>query len=143
MKRFWDKVEKTDSCWIWTACKNPGGYGIFALNGKSVLAHRQSVILDGRDPIDLCVCHSCDNPSCVRPDHLFLGTDKDNVADRNKKNRQGKGYNQLKLRKLTIDDVRDIRASSLSQRQLASKYNVAKTTIGKILNDEHYYRDKA
>ena len=82
MNRFWAKVCKTNGCWTWTASKNPHGYGQIRLSGKLTLAHRVSwTIHNGVIPEGLFVLHICDNPPCVRPDHLFLGTQKDNIRD--------------------------------------------------------------
>lgn len=83
VKRFWEKVEKSEDCWIWTASKSERGYGRIGLTaGKAVNASRVSwVIHNGPIPGDLFVCHTCDNPSCVSPHHLFLGTRQDNIND--------------------------------------------------------------
>lgn len=88
-ERFWEKVEKTDGCWLWTASLTNKGYGEFRLNEPSpILAHRVAYELaHGPIPPGLFVCHHCDNPPCVRPDHLFLGTQKDNAQDMVRKGR--------------------------------------------------------
>ena len=87
--RFWVKVNKTDTCWEWTAHKLFNGYGRFSINCKTDYAHRISwQFATGEYPTGKQVLHTCDNPSCVNPDHLFLGTLDDNMADRNNKNRQ-------------------------------------------------------
>jgi len=84
-ERFWKNVKKTDSCWLWTARGRCGslGYGQFWLGYKDgkTTAHRAAWILTFGDPKDLYVLHKCDNPLCVNPDHLFLGTQQDNVRD--------------------------------------------------------------
>ncbi len=97
-ERFWDKVEKTDTCWNWTAAlvgsdnpkyRNIGGYGAFGFNGKVVRAHRFSYELAfGLIPKGLVVLHSCDNKKCVKPEHLSVGTQMDNVADMDTKGRR-------------------------------------------------------
>lgn len=87
-QRFWKKVHKTDSCWLWTGAKFKSGYGQIDDKGKTLRAHRVSYELRyGVTPGDFHVLHSCDNPPCVNPSHLFLGTVKDNMRDCISKNR--------------------------------------------------------
>jgi hypothetical protein len=86
--RFWRKVIKIEHCWEWAAYKNKKGYGQIKIQGKVLGAHRVSWLLAvGEIEAGLCVLHTCDNPKCVRPDHLFLGTNADNVDDKYKKGR--------------------------------------------------------
>lgn len=88
MERFYSKIEKTDTCWLWKAGQRGNGYGAIKVNGKTVLAHRFSYELHkGEIPNGLYVCHSCDVRSCVNPDHLWLGTQKDNMMDARVKGR--------------------------------------------------------
>ena len=94
--RFWAKVEKSDGCWLWTAkCTAGKGrwlYGEFRIGKSTVMAHRASWMINrGEIPRGLKVCHTCDNTQCVRPDHLFLGTQKANIEDAVSKGRMASG----------------------------------------------------
>lgn len=120
IERFWSKVAKSEGCWEWTAYRNASGYGVFSFQWRgaprTVLAHRLSMAIhDGRAVGRLCVCHSCDNPACVRPSHTFLGSVADNNADMLAKGRQVRGEavgNAI----LNADLVRKIRLMLVNQR---------------------------
>ncbi len=92
MERFIRLVDKTDGCWLWKGAtfKN-GGYGRIIIKGKHYRAHRLSYELFKVPPGDMKVCHTCDVTRCVNPDHLWLGTDTENIADRDAKGRTARG----------------------------------------------------
>lgn len=89
---FWEKVEKAEEdngCWEWTGSRI-NGYGHLCISKENVYSHRVSYMLhSGKDPDGMLVLHHCDNPSCVNPDHLFLGTYRDNTQDMIRKGRSG------------------------------------------------------
>ena len=120
-------------CILWKKALNSGGYPVTWKNGKTVYAHRE--IAQAKP--DEVVLHSCDNPSCVNPEHLSIGTDADNSADMVAKNRQAKGMD-CGNSKLTEDDVRLIRflKSCMSSRQVADRYNISKTNVLDIWNNK-------
>lgn len=129
---YWTRVNKTESCWLWTGAKTSAGYGDVVFQRKHILAHRFSWALqNGEIPKGLLALHRCDTPLCVRPDHLFLGTDADNCADAMAKGRA----NRVTRAKLTPDQVREIRAAYSykggvsNSYELAAKYNVHHGTI--------------
>lgn len=137
MDRFWAKVNKSrGECWEWTACKTGDGYGQFSLKGQAQLAHRVSWRLaNGEIPDGMCVCHSCDTPSCVNPAHLFLGTQSDNMADMKKKGRH-KGWDMTgekgpnaRLDNESIIRIRDYIKSGMSQSKIADIFGVSQTAI--------------
>ena len=158
---FWEKVEKQegDGCWLWTGSTSKG-YGSFSIHNKGVLAHRLSwELLRGTIPDGLFVCHNCpggDNPRCVRPDHLFLGTQVENMADAAHKGRTARGdRSPARLHperiprgerspsaKLTSAAVLDIRArgaaKSITFRQLAAIYGVSVSTCRRAASGESW-----
>ncbi len=137
--RFWNKVSKLDSCWLWTSGKDADGYGKIRVNGKYVKAHRVAYELaNGPIPSGLCVLHNCDNPSCVNPAHLYAGTMAQNMADKVRRGRQPRGNDYgPKHTKLTETDVRDIRdayvAGQATYAELAARYNIGRIEIVRIV----------
>jgi hypothetical protein len=144
IERFWSKVRKIEGgCWEWIGGKNDEGYGKFNLNrnGGTVNAHRYSYQLNiGPIPKGMLVCHHCDNPSCVNPKHLFLGTAEDNAWDKENKNRGNHpAGSQCHLSKLAEKDItiirNDIPMEEIIRKvnEFANHYNVATSTIYDIL----------
>jgi hypothetical protein len=130
--KFWSKADRSEQsaqCWLWLGTKNESGYGYLRMGGRYTrhwYAHRVAWILtNGEIPDGLCVLHHCDMPACVRPDHLFLGTRKDNALDRIAKHRR---VNEV----LSDAEVREIRAlrGIESQRKIANRLGVSKSTVG-------------
>ena len=141
-ERFWSKVDKRgdDECWEWKANKDRYGYGILSVHCRTNRAHRLAYALatDANVPAGMCVLHTCDNPRCCNPRHLFLGTHSENMADRNRKNRQAKGDAIHALRgvrhplaRLTDSAVEFIRKSrgSMLQKDLAKMFGVSRNLI--------------
>lgn len=142
--RFWEKVDKNGDCWNWTAHKDKDGYGQFWFKEKLWYAHRFSwTIHNGAIPEGLHVCHHCDNPSCMNPKHLFLGTDKDNMQDAAKKgrmaDRKGEGNGRSKLTGEKVLSIQaEYKAGDISQAELAIKHNVCQRTIHKIVTKKSW-----
>lgn len=203
---FWNqlfshRVTVVGDCLEFTGAKDPKGYGRVGYQKKTYLAHRLSYLAQlGELPQDKMVCHSCDNPSCIKPEHLFLGSNDDNMLDMLGKGRQqkqwGEGHSQVRLTrqqvlairmderihrliadeygislptvanikarriwknlesaavsmgyakgerngfsKLTAEQVREIRADTRTQQQIADQYGVARTTIGAIKRGKNW-----
>ena|SRR6185436_4498635 len=139
--RFWRKVRVTDGCWLWMAAKGTGGYGIFQLNGEARRAHSLAYQdFFGPIPDGLIVCHHCDNPPCVRPDHLFLGTSADNSGDMKDKGRSARGERHGSAR-LTADQVIEIRrrySGGELQRELGMQFGITQAMVSAIIRRENW-----
>lgn len=145
IKNFWAKVDKSDYCWNWRGTK-VNGYGLMriSLTRKNILAHRLSYLIHfGEIPSALFVLHKCDNRGCVNPDHLFLGTLKDNTQDMLAKGRQR--YNPLRgelhpRAKMSDEQIKDFR-NRLGYRNIAAlgrEFGISKTQAHRIANGEHW-----
>lgn len=144
-ERFWPRVQKTETCWLWGGAKSRQGYGALHIPGTAndvILVHRLSYQLHyGCFDKALFVCHHCDNPSCVRPDHLFLGESRDNVADAVTKGHmvgprhatRGVAHPQAKLNEKQVRDIRQMRTDGLSYRAITAITGVPSGTIPDII----------
>ena len=146
--RFWRHVKKTRGCWLWVGARIKGRngelrYGSIGGGGQGVsarCAHRVSwEIHFGVIPNGMYVLHKCDEPACVRPDHLFLGTVADNNHDRDVKGRQktpcGEAHWNAKLRDQVVATIRQLyKSTSITQRQLARQYGISERQMWNIIN---------
>lgn len=145
-QRFWANVQKTETCWLWTAGTERRGYGQFYAEGKHIPAHRFSWQLHHGDiPDGLFVCHNCpagDNPSCVNPDHLFLGTPADNIRDASRKARlrHGDGATRSKLTFVKVRELRQLRAEGWLLKDLAARYGVDKSCAWAVVSGKTWKR---
>jgi len=130
--KFHSRHSLAGDCWVWKGARTTLGYGCFSWRGKQQLAHRVSwIIHNGVIPQGMCVLHRCDNPPCVNPGHLFIGTKKDNTHDCMSKNRFAVGERKPES-KLTEAEVLAIRASAERGRRLAERYGVSPSTVCEI-----------
>ena len=155
-ERFWAKVDKSGECWLWTDALRPDGYGylqrVGGRGGRTYLAHRASYeIAYGPIPDGLHVCHHCDNPPCVRPDHLFLGTDLDNIRDMIRKGRgryvrgdlngtrkhpetrpRGSRNAQSRLTESDVPIIRSLLAKGIRQVDIAAQFGISHQVVSTI-----------
>jgi hypothetical protein len=127
--RFWSKVDKTGSCWLYRGAVNTTGYGMFIYRGKkNTVAHRLAWrLLKGPIPAGKLVLHRCDTPRCCNPDHLFLGTDADNSADMYAKGRdrsRGEKNIHARLTASIVREIRNLRLVGWNGAQLAARFGI-------------------
>jgi HNH endonuclease len=144
---FWEKVNRNGPvirsdlgpCWLWTGSMVRSGYGRVSIGNKSVRAHRVAWALANETTMpDQWVLHRCDNPPCVRPDHLFLGDVRDNVRDMISKGRaanlKGEAHGMARLDIIDVLNIRlEYESGEFNQHQLAQKYGVTQTAISQIV----------
>lgn len=152
--RFWSKVAigQPDDCWLWKAQRMPrtprgGGYGVFHFGGGlgQTTAHRAAYILTHGAPAPgMVVCHRCDNPPCVNPRHLFLGTPRENSADMVSKGRQkpsglrGGDHPAAKVSPRHAQEISDLRAAGLPVRQIAALFGLSLAHTYRITKGQHW-----
>jgi len=146
IKRFFDKVdipeENVFACWEWTAMLNKKGYGMIGINQTPRLANRISYLIWNKKLPDNFACHTCDNPSCVNPLHLFDGTNYENVRDMVDKGRHLEGHLRPDA-SLTKEQIIEIRKKYSTERnithnKIAELYSVKRKTITRVLNNQTY-----
>jgi hypothetical protein len=141
--KFWSRVDKksTDECWLWTGSFDKDGYGQMRDGIRKIQdrGHKFSYRLHfGEIPVGMCICHKCDNPSCVNPDHLFLGSHRANQDDKMAKNRHAKGETQGHS-KLTNEQIAQIRArANEDYKVLCSEFNVVPSTVYRIWHKQSW-----
>jgi len=154
-QRLWSKVTKSDDgCWNWTAAKDKRGYGRLNLGQKKgiILAHRLSWILAFGDiPDGICVLHACDNPSCQRPDHLFLGTIADNIADMDAKGRRvtvsnpsyapkvwGSKHHRATITESDVVEIRRLYSEGETVSALTKTYGMSRGNMQRLLRGKNW-----
>lgn len=144
IRKFWNKIRligaSDDDCWEWTRAMTQLGYGVVRMDGRNFFVHRIAFFLThGPFPNALKICHKCDNPKCCNPDHLFLGTQADNLHDMFRKDRRpaakGVGTAAAKLNDAIVREIRERYAKGgVTHRKLASEYGIAYSGIFGIVN---------
>lgn len=153
---FWARVQKTDTCWLWTGTIDKGGYGLRYLEGPNGPMHHQAHRVSwelhvGQIPPGILVCHHCDVRNCVRPDHLFLGTNLDNAQDKMRKGRgrwvmpakdnRGEGNAASKLTASLVRQIRSddrARTSRAFRRELAQSIGVSENCIRDVISGRRW-----
>lgn len=133
-----DEADK-DKCWQWKGC-TARGYGIISFKGKSYKAHRISMYIEKGEmpPANLVVCHKCDNPTCVNPNHLFVGTTQDNQTDMKNKGRSlyGERNGNCKTTEYDVKRMRIMRAFNMPRDRIAKAFGMSETHTSRILKKE-------
>lgn len=135
--RLMRTMVERNGCWVWTGAKNRDGYGVLGVGRKQYRAHRVSYMtFCGPIPEGRLVCHKCDTPPCINPDHLFLGTPRDNSQDMVAKGRKhvvrGASHPSIKILPEHHASIREMRAGGRTLKDIAGEYGVTFQTISAI-----------
>lgn len=138
-----DQFKEEDGCWKWTGCNRGNGYGVLRYKGKTESAHRVSYkIFKGEIPEGYVVMHSCDCKLCINPDHLFIGTSKQNSEDMVKKNRQtkqiGEGNSRSVITEKIVLEMRKLRSEGIKIKEIAKQFNVKYFTCLDAVNGRNW-----
>lgn len=138
-REFWEQVSP-EGCWEWLGARDQDGYGQTRIGMRRVKAHRKAwEIIHGPVPDGLLVLHSCDNPPCVRPNHLFIGTHRDNQRDKWAKGRGVKVRNGAKLTDAQAAEIRSRYATgTIRQRDLGEEFGIEQGTVSRIIRNKNY-----
>jgi HNH endonuclease len=143
---LWDRVDKSGDCWEWQGTPDKDGYGVFTYRGRPYRAHRAAwIVTFGEIPRGLQVCHSCDNPACVRPEHLMLGTHRSNVVDRVRKGRSATGDRSGSRihRDRVREGIRKWCAEHPERHARGERAGMAKLTQADVISIREMYRSGA
>jgi hypothetical protein len=141
--RFWSYVAKSGDCWEWVGTRRPEGYGLFWNGERQVRAHRFAwELVNGPIPAGLSLCHSCDNPPCVRPDHLFVGTQRQNLEDMTRKGRRrsrppvreqnGSANAMAKLTEEQVAHIKGMAAAGHYHDDIAARFGVTRANVSYV-----------
>lgn len=135
-EKLWSNVDKTEDCWIWKGGKDKDGYGVIRMNCRTVKTHRLAWQCSfGEIPSGQYVLHRCDNPPCVNPSHLFLGTAKQNTQDMVQKGRGTTPPDQSKITKKEVWEICELKKKyKFEYREIAKMYNLSISRIFNIVN---------
>lgn len=148
--RFWEKVDRSGECWVWTGSRHPHGYGSCSRMEGETRAHRAAWVLShGPIPNGLFVLHRCDNPPCVNPEHLFLGTQRDNNNDKVAKGRASGGSSpgernpSARITATCAAVIRDAIARGIPHRTVAAVFGISKSQVTRIANAKSWASEYA